>query len=83
MEDFEIFVNESYNKGFKVILDFVFNYILKQYFWFVESSKNKIGFKNDWYVWVDVGVGGNGINFLNNWVSEDGGSVWEYENSSR
>lgn len=29
MEDFEIFFNESYNKGFKVILDFVFNYILK------------------------------------------------------
>lgn len=49
----------------------------------MESSKDKIGFKNDWYVWVDVGVGGNGINFLNNWVSEDGGSVWEYENSSR
>lgn len=83
MEDFETFVNESHNKGFKVILDFVPNHTSKQHPWFVESSKNKTGPKNDWYVWADAGVGGNGTNPPNNWVSEDGGSAWEYENSSR
>lgn len=76
MNDFDEFFKEIYVRGMKVMLDFVFNYILDQYFWFLESRFSIYSFKRDWYVWFNFVVGGG---FFNNWVSVFGGSVWSYD----
>ena len=76
MVDFEALLDAAHGAGLKVILDLVPNHTSDQHLWFVESRHRKDNPKRDWYIWRDpAGDGGP----PNNWLSEFGGSAWQYD----
>ncbi|NOJ38440.1 alpha-amylase family glycosyl hydrolase [Bradyrhizobium australiense] len=76
MADFERLIAEAHAHGIKVILDFVPNHSSDQHAWFVESRASRTSPKRDWYIWRDPAPGGGPPN---NWLSEFGGSAWEFD----
>jgi alpha-glucosidase len=60
----------AHARGVKVIVDYVPNHTSDQHPWFLESRSSRESPKRDWYVWADA---------PNNWTSEAGGSVWEWD----
>ena len=79
MRDFERLVAEAHARGLKVILDFVPNHSSDQHPWFVESLTSRTSPKRDWYIWRDPAPDGGPPN---NWLSEFGGSAWEFDQAS-
>ncbi len=77
MKDFDDLLKKSHKKGIKIILDLLLNHTSTQHPWFLESKKDRINEKRDWYVWRD-GRGKNGKKEPNNWNSMVGGSAWEW-----
>ncbi len=75
MNDFDELLQQTHNRGMKVILDLVINHTSDEHPWFVESRSAKDSPKRDWYIWRD---GKNGKE-PNNWESIFGGSAWEYD----
>jgi alpha-glucosidase len=76
MEDFEALLAEAHRNKLKLILDLVPNHTSDQHPWFVESRSSRTNPKRDWYIWHDPGTGGGPPN---NWLSEFGGSAWEWD----
>jgi alpha-glucosidase len=76
MADFERLIADAHARGIKVILDFVPNHSSDQHAWFVESRGSRNNPKRDWYIWRDPAPGGGPPN---NWLSEFGGSAWEFD----
>lgn len=73
MEDFELLLKETHEKGMKLILDLVINHTSDEHPWFIESKSSKENNKRDWYIWQE---GQNGKE-PNNWGSIFNGSAWE------
>lgn len=65
--------------GLKLILDFVPNHTSDQHPWFLESSSSRSSPKRDWYLWRDAAPGGGPPN---NWLSQFGGSAWQWDTVS-
>ncbi len=63
-------------RGLKLLLDFVPNHSSDQHPWFVQSRASRNNPKRDWYVWRDAAVDGGPPN---NWISDFGGSSWEWD----
>lgn len=63
-------------RGLKLILDFVPNHSSDQHPWFIESRSSRTSPKRDWYIWRDAKSDGNPPN---NWISDFGGSAWEWD----
>ena len=59
-----------------MLLDFVPNHSSDQHPWFVESRASRTSPKRDWYIWRDPAPGGGPPN---NWISDFGGSAWEWD----
>ena len=76
MADFDALLHAAHARGLKVLLDFVPNHTSDQHAWFCESRASRTNSKRDWYVWRDGAPGGGPPN---NWLSEFGGSAWEYD----
>jgi alpha-glucosidase len=76
MADFDALILTAHAGGLKVILDLVPNHTSDQHPWFIESRKSRDNPKRDWYIWRDPGAGGGPPN---NWLSEFGGSAWQYD----
>jgi alpha-glucosidase len=76
MEDFDALVAAAHEAGLKVILDLVPNHTSDQHPWFIESRSSRENDKRDWYIWRDPAPDGGPPN---NWLSEFGGSAWEYD----
>lgn len=74
--DFDALVVAARGLGLKVILDLVPNHTSDQHPWFIESRSSKDNPKRDWYIWRDGR--GEGAS-PNNWLSEFGGSSWEFD----
>ncbi|WP_116946778.1 neutral/alkaline non-lysosomal ceramidase N-terminal domain-containing protein [Jiangella endophytica] len=70
LETFDRLVAAAHERGIRVIVDYIPNHTSDQHPWFVASRSSRDDPKRDWYVWRDV---------PNNWTSEAGGSVWEYD----
>jgi glycosidase len=66
-------IAEAHRRGVRVIVDYVPNHTSDRHPWFVASRSSRDDPKRDWYVWTDA---------PNNWTSEAGGSVWEYDAGS-
>jgi alpha-glucosidase len=79
MEDFDALANVAHENGLKLILDLVPNHTSDQHPWFVEARSSRDNPKRDWYVWRDPAVDGGPPN---NWLSEFGGSAWEYDEAT-
>jgi len=67
---------EARARGLRVIVDYVPNHTSDQHPWFQASRSSREDPKRDWYVWADARPGAE---LPNNWTSEAGGSVWEYD----
>ena len=73
MEDFELLLKETHDKGMKLILDLVINHTSDEHPWFIESKSSKDNPKRDWYIWQE----GKDGKEPNNWGSIFNGSAWE------
>ena len=76
MADLEALLNSAHAADLKVILDLVPNHTSDQHPWFVESRSSRETPKRDWYIWRDPAPDGGPPN---NWLSEFGGSAWQYD----
>jgi alpha-glucosidase len=76
MADFDALVHAAHAAGLKIILDLVPNHTSDQHPWFIESRSSRTNPKRDWYLWRDPQPDGSAPN---NWMSEFGGSAWEYD----
>jgi alpha-glucosidase len=76
MADFDALLETAHGLGLKVILDLVPNHSSDRHPWFAESRSSRDNAKRDWYIWRDAAPGGGAPN---NWLSEFGGSAWEYD----
>jgi alpha-glucosidase len=76
MADFDALVAATHDKGLKLILDLVPNHTSDRHLWFVQSRSSRDNPKRDWYIWHDPAPGGG---VPNNWLSEFGGSAWQYD----
>lgn len=77
---FEAVLADAHRLGMRVIIDFVPNHTSDQHPWFVEARRSTASPKRNWYVWADPR---RGERLPNNWLSEAGGSVWEWDEGSR
>lgn len=76
LADFDALVAAAHDFGLKIILDLVPNHTSDQHPWFIESRGSRGSAKRDWYIWRDP-KGESGP--PNNWLSEFGGSSWEFD----
>jgi alpha-glucosidase len=80
LQDFDDLVREAHGRGLKVILDFVPNHTSDRHPWFVESRSSRSNPKRDWYIWRDPAPDGGPPN---NWLSNFGGSGWQFDEHTR
>ena len=73
---FDRLLTAIHARGLKLLLDFVPNHSSDQHPWFIESRSGRHSTKRDWYVWRDPAPDGGPPN---NWISDFGGSAWEYD----
>ena len=80
LADFDRLVQAVHDAGLKIILDLVPNHTSDRHPWFLESRSSRDNPKRDWYIWREPGSDGG---VPNNWMSEFGGSAWEYDVTTR
>lgn len=80
LEDFDHLVKDVHSRDIKILLDFVPNHTSTQHPWFLESKSSKNNPKRDWYIWQDPKPDGSPPN---NWISDFGGSAWEYDENTK
>ena len=73
---FDRLLDAAHRGGLRLILDFVPNHSSDQHPWFVQSRSSRNSAKRDWYIWRDAAPGGGPPN---NWISDFGGSAWEWD----
>ena len=66
-------------RGLRLILDFVPNHSSDRHVWFQESRRSRDDPRRDWYIWRDPAPGGGPPN---NWISDFGGSAWEWDEAT-
>jgi alpha-glucosidase len=76
LADFDALIAAAHARNLRVILDFVPNHSSNRHPWFVESRASRINRRRDWYIWRDPAPGGGPPN---NWISDFGGSAWEWD----
>jgi alpha-glucosidase len=79
MADCEALIRAAHDTGLKLILDLVANHTSDRHPWFVESRSSRSNPKRDWYIWRDGDARGGPPT---NWLSEFGGSAWQYDDAS-
>jgi alpha-glucosidase len=76
LADLDSLIDATHRHQLKLILDLVPNHTSDQHPWFMESKTSRNNPKRDWYIWRDPAADGAAPN---NWLSEFGGSAWEYD----
>jgi len=79
MADFDGLSAALHAAGLRLILDLVPNHTSDQHPWFIDSRAARSSPKRDWYIWRDPSPGGGAPN---NWLSEFGGSAWQFDPAS-
>jgi len=79
LADLDRLVAAAHGKNLRVLLDFVPNHTSDQHPWFLASRRSRESPKRDWYVWRDPAPGGGPPN---NWISDFGGSAWEWDEAT-
>ncbi len=79
MEDFQRLVDGAHRRGLRLMLDLVPNHSSDQHPWFLESRSSRDSLKRDWYIWRDPSPDGGPPN---NWISDFGGSAWQWDEPS-
>jgi alpha-glucosidase len=76
---FDALMADAHKRGMKVILDYVPNHTSDRHPWFQEARSSRQNPKRDWYIWRDAAPDGGAPN---NWVSNFGGSGWEWDEAT-
>jgi alpha-glucosidase len=76
LADFDSLLAAAHARGLKLLLDFVPNHSSTDHPWFQESRSSRDNPKRDWYIWRDAKPDGSPPN---NWISDFGGSAWEWD----
>jgi alpha-glucosidase len=76
LADFDDLLTQAHGRGLKVLLDFVPNHTSDRHPWFIESRCSRDNPNRDWYIWRDPAPDGGPPN---NWISDFGGSAWEWD----
>jgi alpha-glucosidase len=76
LADFDGLLARAHALDLKLILDFVPNHTSDQHAWFRQSRASRQDPKRQWYLWRDPAPGGGAPN---NWLSNFGGSAWEWD----
>ena len=79
LQQFDELAARMRERGLKLILDYVPNHTSDQHPWFQESRASRASSKRDWYLWHDPAPDGGPPN---NWLSQFGGSAWEWDPAS-
>ena len=79
LDDFDRLLKAAHARGLRLLLDFVPNHSSDQHPWFVESRRSRDNPKRDWYIWRDPAPGGGPPN---NWISDMGGSAWQWDEAT-
>ncbi len=79
LADFDVLVAAAHGLGLTVILDLVPNHTSDRHPWFQNSRAARESAKRDWYIWRDPAPDGGPPN---NWLSNFGGSAWEYDRTT-
>ncbi len=79
LDGFDRLLAAVHERGIKLLLDFVPNHSSDIHPWFVESRSSRMNPKRDWYIWRDPAPGGRPPN---NWISDFGGSSWEWDETT-
>ncbi len=79
LADFDALLAAAHDRGLKLLLDFVPNHSSTDHPWFRESRSSRDNPKRNWYIWRDPAPDGGPPN---NWISDFGGSAWEYDAAS-
>jgi alpha-glucosidase len=85
LKDFDRLVAEAKKRNIRIIMDMVMNHSSDEHKWFKESRSSRTNPYRDWYVWHD-GKGQTATDKgqpPNNWLSEFGGSAWEWDEKTR
>ncbi|WP_337017618.1 alpha,alpha-phosphotrehalase [Oceanobacillus massiliensis] len=75
MEDFQELLDETHNRGMKLIMDLVINHTSTEHEWFKQAASSKDNEFRDFYIWKD-GIDGEEPN---NWQSKFGGNAWQFD----
>ena len=75
MADFDRLLSEAHARNLRIVMDLVVNHTSDEHAWFVESRKDTVNAKRDWYIWRNGKNGGA----PNNWRSCFNGPAWEYD----
>jgi alpha-glucosidase len=79
LEDFDTLVAAAHRSGLRVVLDLVPNHTSDRHPWFADSRRSREDPWRDWYIWRDPAPDGGPPN---NWLSEFGGSAWQFDGST-
>jgi len=79
LADFDDLLAQAHARGLNVLLDFVPNHTSDRHPWFVASRSSRDHPKRDWYIWRDGAPDGGPPN---NWISDFGGSAWEWDEAT-
>jgi len=74
--DFDRLLAALAARGMKLILDFVPNHTSDRHPWFQAARASRDDPRRDWYLWHDPAPAGGPPN---NWLSQFGGSAWEWD----
>ncbi|TSB45250.1 alpha,alpha-phosphotrehalase [Alkalicoccobacillus porphyridii] len=75
MEDFQALLDETHQRGMKLIMDLVVNHSSTEHEWFKQASSSKDNQYRDFYIWKDAVDG----QVPTNWISKFGGSAWKWD----
>ncbi|MGH6784489.1 MAG: alpha-amylase family glycosyl hydrolase, partial [Sphingomicrobium sp.] len=79
LADLDSLLAAAHARNLKLILDFVPNHSSDRHPWFVASRASRNSPRRDWYIWRDPAPDGGPPN---NWISDFGGSAWEWDGAS-
>jgi alpha-glucosidase len=80
LADLDNLIDAAHRNQLKLILDLVPNHTSDQHPWFMESKASRNNPKRHWYIWRDAAEDGTPPN---NWLSEFGGSGWEFDTNTK
>jgi alpha-glucosidase len=80
LAEFDALLDAAHGHGLKLLLDLVPNHTSDRHPWFAESRASRDNPKRDWYIWKDPAPDGGPPN---NWLSEFGGSAWQYDEKTK
>jgi alpha-glucosidase len=76
LNDFDALVAAAHRGGLRILLDLVPNHTSNRHPWFADSRRSREDPRRDWYIWRDPAPDGGPPN---NWLSEFGGSAWQFD----